>query len=153
MKPPDKLIDIFHQKGLRITPQRRYIFELLADDDSHPRVDDIFQQIREKMPEVTRATVYNTVHELVSLGELHEVDDPFSDSTRYDIKTEQHHHLYCEKCHKLSDLTEDLGQVHLLQKKLQGYLITRSQITFYGICPECQKGVGEIREITNNHGF
>ncbi len=30
MQSVDKLVELFHRKGLRVTPQRRVIFELLA---------------------------------------------------------------------------------------------------------------------------
>lgn len=138
MKSPQALVDIFRKNGLRITPQRRAIFDLLAKEDSHPSVDEIYQQVKITMPDLSRATVYNTVHALVSLGELYEVEELGEPTTRYDPRTEQHFHLYCEGCHKLLDVEGGMEQVSPPSEKLRGFEISRSQITFYGLCPDCQ---------------
>ncbi|MFW5713437.1 MAG: Fur family transcriptional regulator [Brevefilum sp.] len=139
MRRTKKVIEKFRDKGLRVTPQRRLIFELLAVADSHHTVEDLYQKIRQKMPDVSLATVYNTVHELVEMGELKEVKCPGSDSTRYDTNTTQHHHIYCEKCHQIVDVEGDLMDIHFPKELFSGYKINRSQVTFYGICPKCRK--------------
>ena len=139
MKTLTRIIDQFRSKGLRVTPKRRQIIEVLLEQDSHPTVEDLYQQIRPKMPDLSLATVYNTLHELVAMGELREVEGLAGESTRYDTNTGEHHHLYCENCHQLVDIEGDLGFVHLPEGKKSDYLIRRSQITFYGICPDCQK--------------
>ena len=90
------------------------------------------------MPDISRATIYNTVKTLVSLGELHEVEELGETSKRYDPNTEPHHHLYCERCHQLIDIEPELNWISLSPEKTRGYKICRSQVTFYGLCPDCQ---------------
>ena len=138
MKPDKEIITQFRENGLRVTPQRRLIVEILAETSIHPSVDDLYQQVKKKMPDISLATVYHTLHELVALGELKEVEGLAGESTRYDTNTREHHHLYCEKCHQIIDIEEDLGALQIPKKKVSGYLISRSQVTFYGICPKCQ---------------
>ena len=142
MQKSEKIIDQFRKSGLRVTPQRRLIIKLLAGDHSHPTVEDIYQQIKPRMPDVSLATVYNTLHELVAMGELMQVDGHGCNRTRYDTNTTQHHHLYCEKCHQLVDIESNLGEVRFPKEDFSDYLIKRSQVIFYGICPKCQ---GEIK--------
>lgn len=138
MQSPETIIKLFREKGLRITPQRRFIFELLAEDLSHPTVDDVYRKLKKMMPEVSRSTVYNILHELVEMGELQEVERMSAEGMRYDPEISHHHHLYCQSCHQLIDIMEDLNPIDLPPGKTSGFQIQRAQVTFYGICPECQ---------------
>lgn len=139
MKSPDQLIRLFRSRGLRITPQRRLIFQILSGDENHPTADHIYQRVLQDMPDVSQATVYNILHELVALGELIEVKGSTGKSQRYDTKSSQHHHLYCTRCHRITDIDETFGPLALSPDKAAGYRISTSQVTFYGICPDCQE--------------
>jgi Fe2+ or Zn2+ uptake regulation protein len=138
MQSVDALIKLLHQNGLKVTPQRRVIFELLAEDDGHPTADEIYQRVLSVMPEVSRTTVYNTLRELVALDELTAVEDLNENGTRYDTNSSHHHHLFCMRCHALIDISRDFAGVELPPEETAGYRIVKSQVTFYGICPDCQ---------------
>ena len=132
------LLRQFRQNGLRITPQRRVILELLVDDDSHPTAEHVYQRALAVMPDISRATVYNTFRELSDMGELTPVHDLSEGGQRYDTNTEPHHHLYCVECHVLIDIDHDFGGLDLAPEESSGYQILSRQVTFYGICPDCQ---------------
>jgi Fe2+ or Zn2+ uptake regulation protein len=138
MQSVDVLIKLFRQRDLKITPQRRVIFELLVEDDSHPTADEIYQRVLSVMPEVSRTTVYNTLRELVALDELTTVEDLSESGTRYDTNRSHHHHLFCMRCHTLMDINRDFAGVELSPEETEGYRIVKSQVTCYGICPDCQ---------------
>ena len=138
MKSFEMLLEQFRQKGLRITPQRRVILELLAGDDSHPTAEQVYQRTLARMPDVSRTTVYNTIRELVDLGELTPVLDLDEGSQRYDTNNEMHHHLFCVECRKLIDIDREFGGLNLTPEETSGYRILSRQVTFYGICPDCQ---------------
>jgi len=112
--------------------------ELLANDDSHPTAEQVYQRILSVMPDVSRTTVYNTFHELSDLGELTPVHDPSTSGQRYDTNNTIHHHLYCVECHKLIDIDRDFEGLSLSPEETSGYQILSRQVTFYGICPDCQ---------------
>jgi Fe2+ or Zn2+ uptake regulation protein len=135
----EKLIELFRQNGRKITPQRRVILELLAREDTHPTAEEIYQQIAETMPDISRATVYNTLHELVALGGLTEVQDLSENRLRFDTHTGIHHHLFCTRCHTLIDIYHDFETLHLTPEEAAGFQILKHQVTFYGLCPECQQ--------------
>jgi Fur family transcriptional regulator, peroxide stress response regulator len=139
MQSLEVVIELLRQSGRKITPQRRAILELLVEKDAHPTAEDIYQQLVETMPDVSRATVYNTLRELVSLGVLVEVQDPNENRLRYDTHTEHHHHLFCTHCHTLTDLHHAFESLQLDPEEAAGYQILNHQVTFYGLCPECQK--------------
>jgi Fe2+ or Zn2+ uptake regulation protein len=134
----EALVELFRQNGLRITPQRRVIFELLAQDASHPTADEVYQRVLAVMPDVSRTTVYNTLRELVALGALTEVQDLSEAGQRYDTNTDVHHHLFCMRCHALIDIHHDSEGLTLSAEETSGYQILRRQVTFYGVCPDCQ---------------
>ena len=90
------------------------------------------------MPDISRTTVYNTLHELVVVGAMAEVEDLSGGGTRYDTSTNQHHHLFCLGCHALVDIDWDSARLELPPDETAGYRITRRQVTFYGYCPNCQ---------------
>ena len=139
MKSPEAIIRLFNQKGLKITPQRRLIFELLAKDGSHPTAEELYQLVISRMPDVSQTTVYNTLRELVALGELIPVENLSENGARFDTNPSYHHHLFCMHCHTLVDIERDFPDVELTREEAKGYQIVKNQVTFYGVCQACQK--------------
>ena len=135
----EAIVEQFRTEGRKITPQRRAIFETLIQDDSHPTAEEIYQRVWSVLPDISRTTVYNTLHELVAVGALTEVEDLSEGGTRYDTSTSQHHHLFCLGCHTLADVDRDFQQIELPPDETAGYRIVRRQVTFYGYCPGCQE--------------
>ncbi|MBN1937909.1 MAG: transcriptional repressor [Anaerolineae bacterium] len=138
MRTLESLLELFHQNKLKITPQRRAILELLTGDDSHPTAEEIYQRVLTTMPDVSRTTVYNTFGKLSELDVLTPFHDSSEGGQRYDMNKETHHHLYCIRCHKLIDIERDFEGLTLAPEETSGYHIVSRQVTFYGICPDCQ---------------
>src|SRR6188472_3391238 len=104
MKSSDELTQLFRAHGLRVTPQRQAIFQLLHGNDMHPTVESLYERARTQMPTISLKTVYQTVHDLAALGEVH-VLDLGTGSLRVDPNVEDdHHHLVCTSCGRVSDL-------------------------------------------------
>lgn len=89
--------------GLPRTPQRRALIEVLAGRTDHPTVDQIYSALAERLPEVSRTTVYRSLEVLTDLGLLKRVEHPGS-AVRYDPHVEPHHHFLCTRCGTLTDL-------------------------------------------------
>jgi Fe2+ or Zn2+ uptake regulation protein len=137
MRPVEQLCEVLHQRGLKVTPQRRLIFEALHDSLQHPSADEIYEIVKEVMPDISVATVYHTINDLVSMGELVELDLGEGKS-RYDPLTSQHQHLVCLGCHKVKDILRNPDCVQLLPEEVNGYQIERCDVVFYGRCPDCR---------------
>jgi Fe2+ or Zn2+ uptake regulation protein len=138
MRSTEEVLQKLRQRGLKITPQRRAIVERLGVDHGHPDADDVYRQVAAAMPDVSRTTIYNTLRELVDLGELIPVEDPGQAGARYDTNPERHHHLLCFGCRRLVDIDREFGGLVLPPGARAGYRIVSSQVTFYGYCPKCQ---------------
>ena len=91
------------------------------------------------MPDVSQTTIYNTLRELVTIGELAPVNHLSETGVRFDTNTNKHHHLFCMHCHTLVDIERDFPGLVLTPEETEGYQIVKNQVTFYGICQECQK--------------
>jgi len=127
------LVEPFRRTGLRITPQRRLIFQALTGDHGHPTAEDVYQHVIASMPDMSRTTVYTTLKELVALGELVEIDLG-EGKTRFGTDTSSHHHLLCVSCHALTDIHRDFESLELRPEEAQGYRIVDRQVTFYSYC-------------------
>jgi Fur family transcriptional regulator, stress-responsive regulator len=129
------LIDRLRHRGWRLTAQRRVIAEVLSGEHLHLTADEVLERARLALPEVGRATVYNTLNEMVSIGELVEITH-VDGRKRYDPNvTERHHHLLCVVCGRMLDVDADDPQ--LAADQCHGFELLDVEVTFRARCPEC----------------
>lgn len=134
------LVDRLRGRGWRLTPQRRAVAEVLCGEHVHLTAEEIHTRARQRLPEVSLATVYNTLNELLAMGEVQEVAVS-DDAKRYDPNVEDgHQHLLCVGCDQLLDVhptgQESLG---LPASQQYGYQIRSVEITFRGLCGPCRR--------------
>jgi Fe2+ or Zn2+ uptake regulation protein len=99
--------------GLKLTPQRLAIVRELAEDESHPTAQELFERLRPALPTMSFATVYNTLDTLSSAG-LCAALSLSPGSGRFDPNMDPHHHLVCDRCGSVRDLpTLDLATAEL----------------------------------------
>lgn len=113
--------------------------EVLAGEHVHLTADAVYSQAQGLLPEISLATVYNTLNELVDMGEVLEIstgDGP----RRYDPNTTAaHHHLYCIECGALRDVNpEGTDGLALPAGQQHGFELVDMDIVFRGRCPECR---------------
>lgn len=119
-----------------MTAQRRVIAQALDGDHIHLTAEQIFQRARQHLPELSLATVYNTLNELVALGELQQMDVD-GGPTRYDPNTEHRHdHLVCLRCGEVHDVFPR-GKLQLPVSQRFGHRIVGQDTVFKGYCPKC----------------
>ena len=123
-------------RGRRVTPQRRAIIQFLLDNDSHPTAEQVFTRVQETMPDMSPATVYNTLHELVELGTLTELDLGLGER-RYDVNLTDHAHLICLDCGRVEDIPYDHEALALPAEHTHGFQVVDRRVIFRGYCPAC----------------
>lgn len=133
------LLDRLRALDWRLTPQRRVIAEVMGGDHVHLTAEEVLARARERLPEVSLATVYNTLNELVSMGEVQQVDAG-GGPTRYDPNTgDDHHHLVCLNCGDLRDVhPQGLDALELPRSQRFGYRIVNREVLFQGYCSACR---------------
>jgi len=128
----------FREKGLKLTPQRYAIYEMMIHTDSHPTVEDIYHAVQPMFPMLSLNTVYYTLTSLKKAGLI--ADVPVQEgAARFDANMDRHHHLVCLKCRKIEDLYDDaLDQLKISAKSTNGYLVESHRVEFRGYCSECR---------------
>lgn len=126
------------ESGLRITPQRIAICDLLVGSETHPTATELYEQLKPQHPSLSLATVYNTLDVLVGVGMVNALGSLGDDRVHFDANLSPHINLACVKCHKIvdthSDCTDALDQ-EVAQKT--GFRISGSSLLFFGTCPQC----------------
>ncbi|MCB9388822.1 MAG: transcriptional repressor [Acidimicrobiia bacterium] len=76
MKTTDVLAQEFRNAGLKITPQRLSVFDALHACDDHPTAEQVYQQVIQSIPSVSMRTVYQTLNDLVAMGNWMHFETP-----------------------------------------------------------------------------
>lgn len=125
--------------GLKITPQRLLIIKVLEDlgEEYHPGAEEIWRGVAAREPNISRATVYRNLKQLVDSGIINELY--FRDGkARFELNQEHHHHFVCLTCggtekisaaEKLEEVFKEIG----LKRKVVSH-----QFEVFGICNDCE---------------
>ena len=140
MSTVDHLCAQLRERGRRVTPQRRAIIQaLLEDDGTHPTAEQVSTRVQSVMPDMSHATVYNTLHELVGIGVLLELDLGLGER-RYDLNTTDHAHLVCLGCGRVEDVDYDCEMLTLPPEHTHGFQVVDCNVVYRGYCPACASG-------------
>jgi len=123
-------------QGRRVTPQRRAIVQTLLEDRSHPTAEEVYARVCQAMPDISPATVYNTLHELEEAGLLLELDLGL-DGRRYDVVTDDHAHLVCLGCGRIEDVPLEDGAPVLPPQQAHDFQVVDCRVVYHGYCPDC----------------
>ena len=131
---------------LPLTVQRRVILQALVGREDHPTADQILRQVRKRLPEVSRTTVYRVLDTLVELGLAVKICSP-GKGARFDPRTDRHHHLVCVQCEKVMDFEAPrLNLLPLPDTRTRAFDILDYSIHFRGLCAGCKGRRVRVRE-------
>lgn len=137
MKSPEELTELFRASGLKVTPQRQRIFQVLHGSEVHPTAEAVYAEASAAMPTMSLKTVYQTLHELADLGEL-QLLDVGTGAARFDPNVGHHHHLVCIDCGMVRDVVGEFPSVRVPAGREQGFAVEAAEIIFRGRCAACQ---------------
>jgi Fur family iron response transcriptional regulator len=99
------ILDKLHRYGIKPTPQRLKIAEILLAKPQHLSAEQILDRLRESGGAVSKATVYNTLNLFGERGLVKELSvDP--ERRYYDSSNVPHHHFYNVDTCELTDIDE-----------------------------------------------
>ena len=125
----------------RETRQRKAIMEVLRDVRSHPSADWIYDEVRKKLPHISKGTIYRNLNVLEDEGLIIELNVDGM-AGRYEARQGNHYHFICEKCGRIFDLDVPVESgLNTEFAKKTGFQITHHQLEFRGLCKDCQSGV------------
>jgi Fe2+ or Zn2+ uptake regulation protein len=145
VKTPTELTQLFRDRGLKVTTQRQCIFRVLHGNGSHPTAHAVFESLREEMPTLSLRTVYQTLNDLVALGEIQQFDVG-TGAARFDPATGAHHHLVCTKCGAMRDVHRDLAGLSLPERQNHGFTISGAEVIFRGLCAKCSQATSHQKD-------
>jgi len=130
--------DRLHARGLRWTPQRRTLIDVLSRTDGHVTGAELIERCREVDPATTPSTVYRTLDVLEGLGLVshsHGVDGREEFHVR---PVAIHGHLHCRDCGQAWDipLEEARSLVDGIQRS-RGFDVDVTHLSIAGTCAGC----------------
>jgi len=129
------------EAGLKQTPQRKAILAVLQAAERPLTVDEIASQMVGKPPGLP--TIYRNLERFLSEGWAESLVGP--DQIQRFVRCHSphhHHHILCEGCGRMAEADcPGLGPTFESLVKATGFKVTRHQLTLYGLCPACQRGI------------
>ena len=127
--------------GIAVTHQRQVVYQVLKGMHGHPSPEEVYAKVKARIPSISLATVYKTIHLFLDSGVFHEVSLHHG-SLRIETNARPHHHLVCTSCKSISDI--DAAELHIAEKTRKlpgGFLVQRYAIDVLGLCADCQKSL------------
>jgi Fe2+ or Zn2+ uptake regulation protein len=135
----DKYVVILKQNQLKITPQRLAIMKYLDENRTHPTAEDIYSNIKQDNPSLSKTTVYNSLDTLQEHDIIQTITISSSEH-RYDFRKSMHHHFLCKKCGVITDIDIECPNINKILDS--GHKVEEVQGYFIGICKNCLKKGG-----------
>ncbi len=127
------------EKGLKLTPQRRLILEIIHDYEGHLTAEEIIAYVQTKVPGVNKSTIYRTLELLERLGCVYK-SEIGGRAIYHHAEEGHHHHLVCRSCGKSIDCDEDLfAPIEAILEKKYGFHTNFKHMVVTGLCHACRQ--------------
>lgn len=124
--------------NIRNTNQKKIILDTLSQLKTHPTINELYEKVKEKNPNIGVATVYRNIKKYVNDGII-SVVKTHDGIDRYDYYRE-HIHFECLGCGQIIDLYDDELQKKIKEKTKENNLEFKScNILINGYCKTCKK--------------
>ena len=126
------------EKGLKLTPQRRMILDIIHDSAGHLTAEEIIEYVQTKVPGVNKSTIYRTLELLEGLGCVFKSESG-GRFIYHHAEGGHHHHLVCHSCGKNIDCDENI--LTPLSQELDrkyGFQIDFKHMILSGLCRHCR---------------
>ncbi len=128
MTPP--LPEQLRAHGIQPSAQRLAVAEYVLRTLDHPSADEVLARVRGRVPMISRATVYNTLHLLVEKGLLRQFVLA-EGRLVFDPHVAPHHHFVDDESGAILDVPWDALDVKRVEK-LQGLEVREYQVVLRG---------------------
>jgi Fur family ferric uptake transcriptional regulator len=132
--------DFLKTKGLKLTQPRRIILNTVFSTHEHFDVDALYDIIRKKHKNVSRATIYRTMPLLIEAGLIKQaLRSQAKDHYEHIFGHTSHLHFICDKCGKI--IEKESKQVEKIIQELaepEGFKIRELNVSARGLCADCR---------------
>jgi Fe2+ or Zn2+ uptake regulation protein len=116
--------------GIQPSAQRLALAEYLLSTEAHPSADQVWTEVRARVPMISRATVYNTLNLFVKKGLLRELQLA-EGRVVFDPNMGPHHHFIDESTGRIHDVPWDALEVRRVEA-LRGLEVREYQVVLRG---------------------
>ena len=123
---------------INLTAQRKAIYDIIQRADDHPTAADVIERLRSRGLQFAYGTVYNSLRYLTDHGLIRELKLGEA-ASRYDARTEDHHHIVCIRCGRVDEVLLETPATWIEQvAAATGYAVHEATVNFEGVCPSCR---------------
>ena len=127
------------EAGIPCTIQRRALLEAVLEGDDHPTANQVFEAVRVRNPQISRATVHRNLETLSQMGVITKTCHT-GGVARYDARVDIHHHLICLRCNSIVDIDdENLSSLTIPDTSAFGFEVSDFRVQLRGTCRNCRK--------------
>ena len=133
-----KYVKLLKENSIKITIQRLEILRYLDDHRTHPTADQIYSDLKEKNPSLSKTMVYNSLEIFIEQGIIQSLTISGSEF-RYDFENKMHHHFLCTRCGRVYDIDFKCPNVEKIRQKIRsdGHQINEVYGFFKGVFKVC----------------
>lgn len=137
-KTLEELSNELKKNNIRLTHQRLKVLEYLSNSTKHPTVEQIYKELKQEVPSLSKTTIYNTLNYLAELNlvKVLAIDD---NEAHFDAVTETHGHFKCDSCGEIYDF--DIQMDSCSTENLDNFKINEKVVYFKGTCPGCLSNI------------
>jgi Fur family ferric uptake transcriptional regulator len=108
-------------------------------DGKHVTADQVALAVRGRLGTISTQAVYDVLGALTRAGLLRRIE-PAGSPARYETRVgDNHHHVVCRSCGAIADVDCVVGEPPCLSPaSAGGFVIDEAEVTFWGLCPDCQ---------------
>ncbi len=136
-------IEAYCQKeGLRLTPIRRRVLELIVVADKPIKAYDLLDQLKVEHPGAAPPTIYRALEFLLAHHFIHRIEtlNAFV-SCVHPENPHEGQFLICNRCHQVVEIEDKVLNERLSQAaQSEGFTPSHQVLEIYGCCDDCQDG-------------
>jgi Fur family transcriptional regulator, stress-responsive regulator len=128
---------LLRRHGVQVTAQRLAVLRAVADRP-HSTAAEIGGAVRSEIGAISLQAVYDALATLADKGIIRRIQPAGSPARYEDRVDDNHHHLICRSCGRMSDVDCAVGFTPCLTAADDsGYQIDEAEVIYWGRCPEC----------------
>lgn len=125
--------------GLKATAGRVAVLGAL-DSMAHTDAERVYRAVSAVLPTTSIQSVHNILADLTTAGLVRRIE-PAGSAALYERRIgDNHHHIVCTACGAVADVDCVVGEAPCLTpSSAGGFTVQTAEVTFWGLCPSCQK--------------
>jgi len=123
---------------MRTSSVDKVILEILAGEDAHLTSQQVYLQIRQRLPAVNQSTVYRALERLAVAGKV-SISDMGTGAAVYElVGSGPHHHLVCQNCGGVQTIDHEMvGAFFRALEERNHFKIATRHLVLFGVCQGC----------------